>query len=97
LHHLASFNLSSTAQWSQNAITVAGSINGTSGSSLDLLNRNLGLYIADDDTLYIADSNNNRIVLIQSNSTTAVAVIGQGFQSNMTTFNYPIDVFVTQS
>jgi sugar lactone lactonase YvrE len=96
-HHLASFNLSSTAQWSQNAITVAGSSNGTRGSSLSLLNNNYGIYIADDGILYVADTNNNRVVLIQNTSTTAIAVIGLGSQSNMSNFNNPNDVFVTQT
>ncbi len=97
LHNLASLNLLPTAQWAQNATTVAGAANGTNGSSLNMLYQPFGATIDDDNTLYIADTSNNRVVLVQSNSTTAIAVIGQGSTSNMYTLNYPTGIFVTQT
>ena len=97
LFNLASLTLSPTVRWASNGTTVAGFANGTSGSSLNRLQRNFAVYYADDDILYIADSWNDRIVLIASNSTTAIRVIGRGSSTNMLTFNGPNDVFVTQN
>ncbi|CAF3764024.1 unnamed protein product [Rotaria sp. Silwood1] len=48
-----------------------------------------------DNTLYIVDINNNRIVIIGTNSTTAIAIIQNGSDSS-SIFSYPTDVFVTQ-
>ena len=96
-YYLASLKWLSAARWAQNATTVAGLANGTGGSFLGQLQRNYGVYYADDDILYIADTQNNRVVLIASNSTTAIRVIGQGPSANMSTFNGPNDVFVTQN
>ncbi|CAF3646521.1 unnamed protein product [Adineta steineri] len=87
--------LSPSASWLLNATTVAGSSAGTSGSTSSLLNTNLGIQIVNNNTLYIADQNNHRIVVIQPNSTTAAAIIGSGPGSGPTQLNYPKDVFVT--
>ncbi len=97
IYNLASLKLSPTAQWAQKATTVAGAANGASGSSLNLLNRPYGITIVDDNTLYICDAYNNRVVLVQLNSTTATAVIGQGSTSNMYTLYYPTSIFVTRT
>ena len=93
---LESLKLPPTARWNQNGNTVAGAANGAHGSALNRLSDNFGIYFA-DDILYIADEGNNRIVLIARNSTTAVRVIGRDSQSDMFTFNYPNDVFVTRT
>ena len=85
----------SNARWAQNGITVAGSPNGTSGSSSDRLNANFGIYFADDDILYIADLRNGRIVLIAPNSTTAIRVTSQVFPSNP--LKGACNVFVTRT
>jgi hypothetical protein len=47
-----------SATWSSNGITVAGG-NGR-GSALNQLDDPKGIFIDDDDTIYIADANNNR-------------------------------------
>ena len=90
-------NLSVTARWSENAITVAGSETGMSGSSLNELDYTRGIRIDDNDTLYVTDSNNNRIVLIHPNSTTPIATIGTGQGSQNSQLSYPSDIFLTQS
>ena len=90
-------NLSSTARWAENAVTVAGAANGAAGSSLDQLQLNFNIFFDENDILYIADYWNARVVLIGSNSTTAIRVIGQEFPVNMFTFNGPGDVFVTST
>ena len=99
MYDLESLKLSSTVRWVQNGITVAGAgaANGESGSSFNRLSRYTGIYCADDDILYIADPSNNRIVLIASNSTTAMALMGQQSQSDTFTFSSPYDVFVTRT
>ncbi|CAF4945941.1 unnamed protein product, partial [Rotaria sp. Silwood1] len=88
-------SLSPFSHWAQNATTVAGLANGAPGSSLSTLNGNIGIRITNDDTLYIADSDNSRIVVIRSNSTTAVAIIQNGSDSNPL-FSMPGDIFITE-
>ncbi|CAF0970799.1 unnamed protein product [Adineta steineri] len=87
--------LSPSTSWATYANTVAGSSAGTSGSTSSRLNTNLGIQIVNNNTLYIADQNNHRIVAIQPNSTTATAIIGSGPGSGPTQLNKPSDVFVT--
>ena len=54
------------------------------------------MQIVDNDTLYIADRYNHRVVIIAPNSTTAAATFGSfGTASNQ--FNEPADVFVTNT
>ena len=87
--------ISSTARWSENAITVAGSWSDRSGADLNLLVSNRGLCITDDGTLYVADTGNSRIVVIEPDSTEAVATI----QTDETPSPYSglLDVFVTKT
>jgi sugar lactone lactonase YvrE len=60
-----------------------------------LLYGNRGLRIADNDTLYIADKSNHRIVVIRSGSRNASQIIGNGSGSGVAQMNNPSDVFVT--
>ena len=83
------------ARWSENAITVAGSWNGEEGSALDLLHVGRGLFITGDDTSYIADTGNARIVVIRPNSTKAVATIESG--EIPSPYGGYVDVFVTET
>ena len=79
-----------------NASTVAGSAAGTSGTSPSSLFYNRGIQIVDNNTLYIADSSNNRVIVIQPGSTNATGIIGSyGNASNQ--LNGPTDVFVTST
>ena len=92
---IAQLTIPSNARWSENAITVAGSWHGEEGSALDLLHVGRGLCITGDDTLYIADTGNARIVVIRPNSTKAVATIESGEIPNP--FGGYVDVFVTET
>ena len=84
------------ARWSLNATTVAGSAAGIYGTGSSSLIFNGGIRIVDNDTLYIADTDNNRVVVIRPNSTTAVRIIGSvGNASHQ--FNQPRDIFVTNT
>ena len=87
--------VSPTARWSTNATTVAGSANGAPGSSTSTLNSNQGIRIAENNTLYVADVSNNRIVLLRLNSSTAVSVLGNGLGSDPSRMYWPTDVEVT--
>ena len=49
-----------------NASTVAGSAVGIAGTGSSSLNSSKGIQIVDNDTLYIADTGNNRVVVIQT-------------------------------
>jgi sugar lactone lactonase YvrE len=49
-------------QWSQHGVTVAG-VSGQSGSSSFTLNAPQGIFISQpDDTLYVADTGNHRVM-----------------------------------
>jgi sugar lactone lactonase YvrE len=89
--------LSPTARWSQNGITVAGLPNGIGGVFSSQLKSNTGLSIGEDDTLYIADTDNNRIAVIRPGSTTAVAFIGTGSTDVSMNLIKPKDVYVTRT
>ena len=54
------------------------------------------MQMVDNDLLYIADRYNHRVVIIASNSTTAVATLGS-FGTGPNQFNEPADVFVTNT
>ena len=75
LYMLAQPTIPSTARWSENAITVAGSWSGQFGSSMNLLEDNHGFCIMEDGTLYVADTGNHRIMIVSPNSTKAIASI----------------------
>ena len=92
--NLAYLKLPSNAKWADTATTVAGDARGMNGSSYQQLYQNYGLYYA-NDILYVADTFNNRMVLIGPNSIVAIALAGGSSQLKM--FNTPTDVFVTRT
>ena len=55
------------------------------------------MQIVENDTLYIVDRYNHRVVIIQPNSTTAAATVGSGPGTASNQFNEPADVFVTNT
>jgi sugar lactone lactonase YvrE len=58
--------------------TVAGYSNGTSGSTLDALDAPWGLAIDENDTLYISECRNARVVKIKAGSVNGSKVAGTG-------------------
>ncbi|CAF3016772.1 unnamed protein product [Rotaria sp. Silwood2] len=62
------------ATWSKNGITVAGG-NGY-GSGTNQLNHPWSLYVDDDETIYVADHGNHRIVEWKSGATNGTVVAG---------------------
>lgn len=89
--------MSPTARWTQDAITVAGSADRQAGSSLNMLHSPEGIDIDDNNTLYVVDFRNCRIVLVSLNSTTAPMTSGQGCQPSMSTFFAPAAIHVTET
>ena len=69
---------------------------GSSGSGPSSLSLNQGIRITDSNTLYIADTNNHRVVIIRPNSTTAVSILGS-FGNASDQVNSPTDIFVTNA
>lgn len=87
---LVSLKLPSQAQWHENGTTVAGSPNGTNGTALGQLQRPIGLSVADNNVLYIADLGNHRIVVVHPNSTTDILSI----DSALVKFDTPHDLTI---
>ena len=95
LHLLATVTLLSSTCWSTNATTVLGSPTGTGGSTLPLLNTNQGIRISDDDTLYVADSANDRIITLPMSISSTPSIFAEGFGTGLTQMKDPADVFLT--
>ena len=89
---LAEIGLSPQSSWDQNAITVAGWSNATSGNSTSQLGVPFGISIASSDDLYISDYLNHRIVVVHLNSNADITIIGSGPGSNPSQFYGPFDV-----
>lgn len=92
---VAEISLSPNATWSQIGITITGSENGTSGSSISELNKPFGISISNNDVLYISDTDNHRIVVVPLDYISNIAIIGSGPGSGSNQFNQPYDLFVT--
>ncbi|CAF3113148.1 unnamed protein product [Rotaria sp. Silwood2] len=81
------------ATWSKNGITVAGG--NEDGSDTNQLFNPYGLYIDDDQTIYVADLGNDRIVEWKSGATNGKVVAGGNGQGNDAhNLRYPADVII---
>ena len=86
-------DIGANARWTQNGVTVAGG-NGN-GNGLNQLSNPWGLYVDDDQTIYIADCSNDRIVEWKRGATSGQVVAGGNGKGNRTDqLNYPTDVIV---
>ncbi|CAF3909727.1 unnamed protein product [Rotaria sp. Silwood1] len=84
------------AKWAQNGITVAGG-NGL-GSETNQLNRPFGLYVDDDQTIYVADCYNHRIVEWKSGATNGKVVAGgNGYGNGAHQLSWPRDVIIDKA
>ncbi|CAF5135690.1 unnamed protein product, partial [Rotaria sp. Silwood1] len=70
----SSTDIDSKAKWAQNGITVAGG-NGY-GNGTNQLNFPWGLCVDDDQTIYVADCWNHRIVEWKYGATNGKVVVG---------------------
>ncbi|CAF1306636.1 unnamed protein product [Rotaria sp. Silwood1] len=91
---LASFiDIHPNALWSQNGITVAGG--NREGSETNQLYWPWGLYVDDDQTIYVADYHNHRIVEWKSGATNGKVVAGGNEEGNgARQLNGPRDVII---
>ncbi len=81
------------AKWQQNGVTVAGG-NGQ-GNGINQLYYAYGLYVDDDQTVYVADQRNDRIVQWKLGATSGQVVAGgNGAGSGAHQLIHPRDVFV---
>ena len=81
------------AKWAQKGLTVAGG-NGR-GDGINQLNYPSGLYVDDDQTIYVADTGNHRIVEWKRGATGGQVVAGGKGEGNGThQLNCPWDVIV---
>jgi sugar lactone lactonase YvrE len=86
-------NIAVNAKWIQNGIIVAGG-NGQ-GNEVNQLSCPNGLYVADDETIYVADYYNHRIVEWKNGATGGRVVAGGNGQGNRNDqLNGPINVIV---
>ncbi|CAF5038763.1 unnamed protein product, partial [Rotaria sp. Silwood1] len=89
----SSIDIHPNATWSTNAITVAGG-NGKGSATNQLFLPN-GLYVDDDQTIYVADCENHRIVEWKSGATNGKVVAGRNGQGNGAhQLKFPRDVII---
>ncbi len=89
----SSIDIHPNAIWQQNGSTVAGG-NGQ-GNGINQLYSPLGLYVDDDQTVYVADESNHRIVEWKWGATSGQVVAGGNGQGNGThQLSEPRDVIV---
>ena len=91
---LADIDLSPNASWDQFGVTVAGWSNGTNVLSLTQLSHSFGISITDTDDLYISDTNNHRIVVVDLTFLANITVIGSGPGTAINGFNQLYDLFI---
>ena len=86
-------NVRPNARWKQNGITIAGG-NGQ-GNEINQLSNPLGLYVDDDENVYVADQSNHRIVKWNSGATSGQVVAGGNQQGSGAHQLYdPFDVII---
>ncbi|CAF2232624.1 unnamed protein product [Rotaria magnacalcarata] len=91
--HPSWINIHPNATWIQNGLTVAGE--NESGNGTNQLNSPCGLYVYDDQTVYIADQLNNRIMKWKYGTTNGQVVAGGNGKGNGTNqLSSPRDVIV---
>ncbi|CAF1433548.1 unnamed protein product [Adineta steineri] len=86
-------NIPSTAKWTQNGITIAGG--NEQGKALNQLSSPRGLCIGADQTIYIADYDNHRIVEWKFYAESGRVIVGaDGEENRISQLSYPTGVIV---
>ncbi|CAF5044014.1 unnamed protein product, partial [Rotaria sp. Silwood1] len=89
----SNINIHPNARWQQNGITVAGG--NQQGNRINQLSNPYGLYVDNDQTIYVADTKNHRITEWKWNATSGQVVAGgngQGSEDHQ--LNNPTDVII---
>ncbi|CAF1533171.1 unnamed protein product, partial [Rotaria sp. Silwood1] len=76
----SSIDIHPNARWQQNGITVAGG--NRQGNGINQLSNPYGLYVDDDQTIYVADRANHRIVECKRGATSGQVVAGGNGQGS---------------
>ncbi|CAF5004874.1 unnamed protein product, partial [Rotaria sp. Silwood1] len=89
----SSIDIHPNARWQQNGLTVAGG--NRDGNGINQLSYPCGLYVDDDQTIYVADRSNHRIVEWKRGATSGQVVAGgNGKGSGTHQLSDPLDVIV---
>ncbi|CAF3750146.1 unnamed protein product [Rotaria sordida] len=89
----SSINIHPNARWQQNGLTVAG--DNRQGNGINQLSNPFGLYVDDDQTIYVADRWNHRVVEWKRGATSGQVVAGgNGEGSGAHQLSEPLDVIV---
>jgi len=90
----STINIHNNAKWKQNGLTIAGG--NKQGNQLNQLKNPTGIYVDDDDqTFYVADTVNNRIMKWKFGENNGEVVAGgNGEGKRIDQFSYPRDVIV---
>jgi sugar lactone lactonase YvrE len=88
-----SFLVTPNVRWVQHGITVAGGHG--EGNGLQQLDRTHGLCVDDDDTVFITDWGNHRVIAMKKGDNAGhVAAGGQGKGNGLHQLNRPTDVLI---
>ncbi|CAF4919193.1 unnamed protein product, partial [Rotaria sp. Silwood1] len=89
----SNINIHPNARWQQNGITVVGG--NQQGNRINQLSNPYGLYVNNDQTIYVADTKNHRIIEWKWNATSGQVVAGgNGQGSGDHQLNNPFDVII---
>ncbi|CAF5103909.1 unnamed protein product, partial [Rotaria sp. Silwood1] len=89
----SSIDIYPNARWQQNGLTVAGGNRDDNG--INQLSKPCGLYVDDDQTIYVADQYNHRIMEWKRDATSGQVVAGGNGQGSGThQLSNPLDVIV---
>ncbi|CAF1561617.1 unnamed protein product, partial [Rotaria sp. Silwood1] len=89
----SSIDIYPNTRWQQNGITVAGG--NRQGNEINQLSNPSGLYVDDDQTIYVSDQSNHRIVEWKRGATSGQVVAGENGQgSGDHQLNSPYDVII---
>ncbi len=73
--------------------TIVGALGATCGNNLNQLNAPVGIWVANNGDLYIADRHNHRIVKWVAGATSGIVVAGgNGQGSALNQFDHPVDI-----
>jgi sugar lactone lactonase YvrE len=89
-------NIRPNTKWIQNGVTVAGG--NAEGNALNQLNGPIGIYVDDDQTVYVADCGNHRIVEWKYGAINGLVVAGGNQRgNNANQLDYPRDVVIDKN
>ncbi|CAF5034017.1 unnamed protein product, partial [Rotaria sp. Silwood1] len=87
----SSIDIHPNAKWKQIGVTVAGG--NEEGNGINQLNCPWGLYVDDEETVYVAEESNHRIMEWKSGATNGKVIVGgKGNVANQ--LNHPEDVII---